>query len=94
MATYNLSFEGFFLSIDSLPEETGVYLVYSCVNNGPSVPLTLQRLLYIGKSQKTNNTNIRKEVKHHVDNGRFMPYVKVGEQFVFHMPYAMDVLWT
>ena len=83
MAKYNLIFNGYYLSADSLPEETGIYLVYSCVNNGPNAPLTLQRLLYIGKSQKTSNTNLRKEVKQHVDNGRFAPYVNAGEQLCF-----------
>lgn len=83
MATYDLEFKGYYLSPDKLPEVTGIYLVYTCIDNGPNVPLTLQRLLYIGKSQKTDTTNLRKEVKQHVANGRFAPYVKTGEVLCF-----------
>lgn len=83
MATYSLDFNGYYLSADNLPEVTGVYLVYTCKVNGPNVPLTLQRLLYIGKSQKTETTNLRKEVKQHITNGRFVPYIKPGEQLCF-----------
>lgn len=83
MAKYDLEFNGYYLSADDLPEETGVYLVYTCVYNESAKNVTLKRLLYIGKSQKTDNTNIRKEVNQHVDNGRFDSSIKEGEQLCF-----------
>ena len=81
MATYSLDFNGYYLSTDSLPEETGVYLVYTCVYNKSTDKVTLKRLLYIGKSLKTENTNLRNEVKQHVDNGRFAQYIGEGERY-------------
>lgn len=83
MTTYSLYFNGYYLSTDSLPEETGVYLVYTCVYNKSTDKVTLKRLLYIGKSMKTENTNLRNEVKQHVDNGRFTQYIGEGEQLCF-----------
>jgi len=83
MATYDLEFKGYYLSTDSLPEETGIYLVYTCVYNKSTKKVSLKHLLYIGKSQKTDNTNLRKEVKHHVENGRFDSSIKEGEQLCF-----------
>ena len=83
MATHNLTFNGYYLSADNLPEETGIYLVYTCVNNSSNDKVTLKRLLYIGKSLKTKNTNLRKEVKQHVENGKFDSYIKSGEQLCF-----------
>lgn len=83
MATYDLEFKGYYLSPDKLPEETGIYLVYTCIYNDATDKVTLKRLLYIGKSQKTENTNLRKEVNQHVDNGRFDSSIKEGEQLCF-----------
>lgn len=84
MAIYNLTFNGYYLSADALPEETGVYLVYTCVVYNSSIDkVTLKRLLYIGKSLKTENTNLRMEVKQHVENGKFDSYVNQGEQLCF-----------
>lgn len=83
MATYSLDFNGYYLSTESLPEETGVYLVYTCVYNKSTDKVTLKRLLYIGKSLKTENTNLRNEVKQHVDNERFTQYIGEGEQLCF-----------
>lgn len=83
MATYDLEFKGYYLSAEKLPEETGVYLVYTCVYNESTQKRTINKLLYIGKSQKTDNTNLRKEVKQHVENGRFDSSIKAGEQLCF-----------
>lgn len=83
MATYDLDFKGYSLSADDLPELTGVYCVYTCIYNETTNKVTLKRLLYIGKSLKTENTNLRKEVNHHVDNGRFDSSIKEGEQLCF-----------
>lgn len=83
MATYNLEFKGYYLSADKLPEVTGIYLVYTYVYNESTEKKTLNKLLYIGKSQKTDSTNLRNEVKQHVENGRFESSIKEGEQLCF-----------
>lgn len=83
MATYDLEFKGYYLSSDNLPEVTGIYLVYTCIYNKTTDKVTLKQLLYIGKSQKTDNTNLRNEVKQHVENGRFESSIKEGEQLCF-----------
>ena len=83
MATYKLDFTGYFLSADKLPEVTGVYHVYTGVYNSADNTVKLSHLLYIGKSQKTEDTNLRKEVMQHVENGKFDPYIKPGEQLFF-----------
>ena len=93
MATYDLEFKGYYLSTDNLPEVTGIYLVYTYVYNESTKKKTLNKLLYIGKSQKTDNTNLRKEVKQHVDNGRFDSSIIKGSSYAFLMHTVMDALW-
>ena len=83
MTTYNLNINGYYLSKDSLPEETGIYFVYTCVYNKSNDKVSLKRLLYIGKSLKTENTNLRNEVRQHIDNGRFTQFIGAGEQLCF-----------
>ena len=80
---YRLDFHGYFLSETAIPEETGIYLVYSCSVNKESRTVSLKELLYIGQSVKTSFTSLQTRVRQHIDKGDFTGYCSSGETLCY-----------
>lgn len=51
--TFNLNFDGYYLEKNKsgMPDESGLYCVYSCTYNKADNTVSIKRLLYIGQSE-------------------------------------------
>lgn len=56
MKTICLKFEGYWLEIDKgfIPEQSGIYCVYTCKYNDERNTVSIHKLLYIGESANAN----------------------------------------
>ena len=54
---YNLNFSGYWIdsSLESIPNQSGVYCVYTCTYNPLSNQVNLKKLIYIGEAQNVNS---------------------------------------
>ncbi|MCE2506928.1 MAG: GIY-YIG nuclease family protein [Nitrosopumilaceae archaeon] len=54
MVTISLTFDGYWREVysNSIPNESGIYCVYTCVHNESKGTVSIQKLIYIGESGK------------------------------------------
>lgn len=57
MEKISLTFDGYWLNSDDLPEVSGIYIVYRCIHNKTETErtVTLKELIYIGESENVNS---------------------------------------
>lgn len=77
---YSLNFEGYWREIDkdSVPSQSGVYLVYRCIYNDKSNTVGLKDIIYIGKSE-----NIHDRIANHDRLSDFNAQLKSGEELCY-----------
>jgi excinuclease UvrABC nuclease subunit len=82
--TYTLDFSGYWLErgIKNLPESSGIYGVYACINNSSENTVTLNRLIYLGES-----SDIKNRVLNHNLLATWKRQLKTGEELCFN--YAL-----
>jgi len=54
--TYSIEFDGYWREENkgSVPNNSGIYCVYSCTNNVDKNNITIKKLIYIGESENVN----------------------------------------
>jgi len=72
----NLTFAGYWRepAISGLPDESGVYCVYTCTHDKESKKLSLKRIIYIGESE-----DVKKRISKHEKRDEWKTYTKQGE---------------
>ena len=80
LPVYNITFNGYKLerNVDSLPTNSGIYMIYRCVYNPTTNKVNLKELFYIGKA-----TNIHDEVRYHKRRDEFLAQAKQGEEICY-----------
>ena len=78
MKTYNLFFEGYRISKDSLPHESGVYFVYRGTYNKTTDKVHLSELIYIGQGE-----DIYKRHHPHEKQKEFESTLQDGEILIY-----------
>lgn len=79
--SYDLNFDGYWRvpNIGGLPDGSGIYDVYACVNNVSAGTVTLNRLLYTGEAQ-----NVRERVAGHEKSDMWRRQLQAGEELCFN----------
>ena len=79
--SYLLNFRGYWRleNANGIPNFSGVYCVYNCVNNPQNNTLTINRLLYIGESN-----NVRDRIKSHEKMSEWNLQCSYGEELCFN----------
>lgn len=80
MKVYNITFKGYRRDINagSLPNYSGIYLVYICNFNPETDKVSLVELFYIGKSK-----DINREINQHNRHDEFLSQAKDGEEICY-----------
>lgn len=80
MKKYNLTFKGYWRDCNrlSLPEISGIYLVYKCVYNEAMNAVRLLELMYIGQALDIRDCN-----KEHEKRNEFLKKCKKGETLCY-----------
>lgn len=80
MNKYNVTFKGYRRNCNAatLPDYSGIYMIYRCRYNQDTDTVTLQELFYIGQSK-----NINHEVNYHVRHDEFLKEAKDGEEICY-----------
>lgn len=80
LVTYRKNFQGYYPDsmVDSLPQESGVYMIYRCVVDRIKRTVDLIELFYIGKA-----TNLHQEVKYHKRRKEFLAQAEEGEEICY-----------
>jgi excinuclease UvrABC nuclease subunit len=78
--TFSMIFKGYWREPNkgSIPAESGVYCVYTCVLNVEQKSVTLQKLLYIGEAG-----NVRDRVANHERLEDWEAHLRDGEQLCY-----------
>ncbi|MGD0202520.1 MAG: GIY-YIG nuclease family protein [Candidatus Bathyarchaeia archaeon] len=78
--TINLTFEGYWREEkkDSIPADSGIYLVYSCKYNAPTNTVDLTKLIYIGETKDVDD-----RIDKHEKWGLWRNNVPDGQQLCF-----------
>jgi len=58
---YDLTFEGYYLNADDLPDCSGVYCVYRCTHNSAVRQVCLKELLYVGPAEDIRKRHLNHE---------------------------------
>jgi len=76
LPTYKKVFEGYRIDsdVDTLPRESGVYMIYRCVFDKKTNSVDLKELFYIGKA-----SDLLQEVKYHKRREEFLAQARDGE---------------
>lgn len=83
MKTYNLEFKGFYLDCrknTALPQDSGIYCVYSCKYNKGKNTVGNLKLLYIGESENINKRHKDNAHEHYED---FLNYLDEDETLCY-----------
>ena len=83
MKTYNLEFKGFYLDCrknTALPQDSGIYCVYSCEYNKGKNTVGNLKLLYIGESDNINKRHKDNAHEHYED---FLNYLDKDETLCY-----------
>ncbi len=83
MKTYNLEFKGFYLDCrknTALPQDLGIYCVYSCKYNKGKNTVGNLKLLYIGESENINKRHKDNAHEHYED---FLNYLDEDETLCY-----------
>ena len=80
LPAYKKEFEGYILDsdVDTLPRESGVYIIYRCVFNPETNKVDLKELFYIGKA-----SDLLQEIKYHKRRNEFLAQAKKGEELCY-----------
>lgn len=78
---YNLNYDGYWRepNISGIPEESGVYSVYSCQYNNPNKTVSIRKLIYIGESQNVND-----RISDHEKWEDWQAHLNYGEELCFN----------
>lgn len=76
LSSYRKTFEGYKLDREgnSLPAESGVYMMYRCIPDQATHSVELVELFYIGKA-----TNLKQEIMNHKRRAEFLAQAKQDE---------------
>ena len=79
---YNLEFKGYYREVNktSLPEQAGVYCVYTCKYNPTEKSVENLFLIYIGESENINERHKDENHEHYKD---FKSYLESGETLCY-----------
>lgn len=85
---YRKTFYGYILdeNIDSLPQESGVYMIYRCEYYRDADEVDLKELFYIGKA-----TDLHQEIKYHKRREEFLAQAKEGEQICYSFCFVSRI---
>lgn len=77
---YSLEFDGYWREPNkgSIPAESGIYCVFSCVHNVPDKTVALKKLIYIGESDDVNA-----RVAYHDRLSDWRKHIKQGEALCY-----------
>lgn len=80
MNVYNVTFKGYRrdCNASTLPDYSGIFMIYRCKYNPDNDTVTLLELFYIGQSKNLNN-----EVNYHARHEEFLKEAKVGEEICY-----------
>jgi len=78
--TISLQFKGYRRdkNRDGIPDESGIYLVYTCTYNPEPDTVTLHRLIYIGESAE-----VGKRIRNHPLRPTWQKYLGQGEELCY-----------
>lgn len=78
--TYELEFRGYWRepAKGGIPNESGIYCVYSCVHNETEKTVSIKKLIYIGESG-----DVKARIANHEKFNDWKKYVKQGEVLCF-----------
>ncbi|WP_156105352.1 hypothetical protein [Litchfieldella xinjiangensis] len=76
----SLTFSGYWRDSEAnqVPEEAGLYCVFSCRNDTEEDGISVQKLLYVGISR-----NVRHRITHHDDKPHWESYLGEGESLCY-----------
>ncbi|MGD0005001.1 MAG: GIY-YIG nuclease family protein [Anaerolineaceae bacterium] len=78
--TYAIEFKGYWREPKKggVPEQSGVYCVYTCVYNTQANTVSLQKLIYIGEAE-----DVHSRISNHDKQEDWESHLKSGEQFCY-----------
>ncbi len=79
MKKFSLHFDGYWREINKkyIPEDSGIYLIYTCRNNPENNTVSLSELIYIGQA-----VNLRKRIANHNEE-EFQEVLSSGETLCY-----------
>lgn len=88
LPTYRKEFKGYTLDRDgeSLPTDSGVYMMYRCVPHPETRTVDLVELFYIGKA-----TDLKQEIMNHKRRAEFLAQAKQGEEICYSYAFVSRV---
>lgn len=80
LPSYKKEYKGYILDrdVDTLPRESGVYMIYRCIFDPETNKVDLKELFYIGKA-----SDLFQEVKYHKRRDEFLAQAKKGEELCY-----------
>ena len=78
--TIYLEFRGYWRDVDNqaVPNEAGIYLVYTCTFNREQNTVALRRLIYVGEAAK-----VRDRIQGHEKRPKWKEYLRPGEELCY-----------
>jgi hypothetical protein len=78
--TIALTFGGYWRDVNSagIPNESGIYLVYTCTYNRRAETVDLHRLLYVGESDR-----VRNRIQGHEKRSKWQAYLLPGQELCY-----------
>ncbi len=79
-ATYNLKFDGYWREMNSasIPDESGIYCVYTCDYDVTAGGVSIDQLIYIGEAEK-----VRNRIKDHERKSDWEKSLKIGQELCY-----------
>lgn len=80
MKVYNITFKGYRRDVNAgtLPNYSGIYMIYRCKYNENTEKVSLKELFYIGQSKDLNH-----EINYHKRHEEFLNQAKDGEEICY-----------
>lgn len=78
--TVTLKFDGYWRDVNSggVPNDPGIYLVYTCTHDREAKTVTLHKLLYIGEAAK-----VRDRIQNHEKRSEWKRHLKQGQELCY-----------
>lgn len=78
--TINLAFNGYWRDVNNagIPNQSGVYLVYTCTYSPQAKKVTLHKLIYIGESKQ-----VRDRIQGHEKRLKWNAHLSTGQELCF-----------
>ncbi len=88
LPTYRKEFEGYTLDRygNTLPTDSGVYMMYRCIPDPAARTVELVELFYIGKA-----TDLKQEIMNHKRRAEFLAQAKLGEEICYSYAFVSRV---